>query len=125
MATTTAPADATPLRSDAQQTEGDAAQQLVPRKVAPLDAAAAAALLQAPPSPRWMRTQITAPSSGPPPNEADERDQLLSQAVDLQETVRGLIERIELYKTEHRQQQEQNAVLLKYINNLVEAEKVN
>ncbi|KAJ1557978.1 hypothetical protein HK405_014709, partial [Cladochytrium tenue] len=76
MSATTAPANAAPLRQEVPQTDCDAAQLLGPRTVAPLDSAVAAALLQAPP--RGDADGGHCPSSGHPPNEADERDEVIT-----------------------------------------------
>ncbi|KAJ3230170.1 hypothetical protein HDU78_008573 [Chytriomyces hyalinus] len=50
-----------------------------------------------------------------------EREQLITQAIDLQETVRGLIDRIENARGDHTKIASENSVLLKYINNLMSA----
>ncbi|KAI8853877.1 hypothetical protein BC829DRAFT_381538 [Chytridium lagenaria] len=48
-----------------------------------------------------------------------ERETILNQALDIQDILRGMIERVEQAKDEHSKQFSENAVLLKYINNLM------
>ncbi|KAI8617955.1 hypothetical protein BC830DRAFT_1111093 [Chytriomyces sp. MP71] len=54
---------------------------------------------------------------------AAERETLINQALDLQETVKGLIERVETARKDHCNITAENAMLLKYINNLMAAGK--
>ncbi|KAJ3211255.1 hypothetical protein HDU67_004651 [Dinochytrium kinnereticum] len=48
-----------------------------------------------------------------------ERENVLNQALDIQDILRGMIERVEQAKDEHSKQVSENSVLLKYINNLM------
>ncbi|KAI9327902.1 hypothetical protein BDR26DRAFT_874733 [Obelidium mucronatum] len=55
------------------------------------------------------------------PDLAAEREVLISQLLDLQEIVRGLVDRVETARNDHTLKTAENAVLLKYINNLMAA----
>ncbi|KAJ3195548.1 hypothetical protein HK101_011838 [Irineochytrium annulatum] len=51
--------------------------------------------------------------------EDPEREELINQVLDLQDILRGTVERMESSKTEYEKQHSENAMLLKYINNLM------
>ncbi|KAJ3413326.1 hypothetical protein HDV05_008176 [Chytridiales sp. JEL 0842] len=48
-----------------------------------------------------------------------ELETMINEALDLQDIVKGLIERAEAAKTEYKEQASSNSTLLKYINNLI------
>ncbi|KAJ3068605.1 hypothetical protein HDU98_008260 [Podochytrium sp. JEL0797] len=50
---------------------------------------------------------------------AAEREVVINQLLELQESVRGLIERVESARIDHGKMAAENAMLLKYINNLM------
>ncbi|KAI8805782.1 hypothetical protein BJ742DRAFT_819139 [Cladochytrium replicatum] len=55
----------------------------------------------------------------------DEREELINQAMGLQDALSALMNRAEGAKMQHLQQAAENQVLLKYINNLMSASGAN
>ncbi|KAJ3128322.1 hypothetical protein HK098_004731 [Nowakowskiella sp. JEL0407] len=55
----------------------------------------------------------------------EEREVLVSRALDLQDSILGVIGKLEAAKEAHRTQATENQMLLKYINNLMAASGTN